>query len=230
MRRETKMKRETKMRIETKISTSPPEFIAKQVPYPPDLFSKQELSVKTLWHDTQMMVSPTKRIVHFASPVPKSQSASPSHLKIEKFEDDLHLFGKFCPQSYKKSSQNEMLKILSLSPHLTSVHKSSAFCIAGTVWENRFSNLHHPDTNSCSTLLLLVCENVAFLMMYCDTLFVKSDTLALRNQVCSFFFGRVSLFTFNFRRRGQFGAQRSTSGGSRICRRVAQTFLSAVLC
>ena len=175
-----------------------------------------------------MMVSPTKRIVHFAFPVPKSQSASPSHLRIEKLENGLRLFGKFCPQSYKKSSQNEMLKILSLSLHLTSVQKSSAFWIAGTGWENRFSNLHHPDTNSCSTLPLLVCAILAFLMMYCDRLFVKSDTPALRNQVGSFFFGRVSPFTFYFRRRGQFVAQHEC--WFKICRRVAQTFLSTVLC
>ena len=47
-----------------------------------------------------------------------------NHLKIEKLEDDLHHFGKRCPQSYKKSSLNEMPKVLSLSPHLTSVRKS----------------------------------------------------------------------------------------------------------
>ena len=39
-------------------STSPTEFIAKQVPYPLDLYSEKEPSVRTLWHDTKMMVSP----------------------------------------------------------------------------------------------------------------------------------------------------------------------------
>ena len=38
--------------------------------------------------------------------------------------------------------------------HFTHVHKSSAIWIGGTEWCNRFSNLHHPDTNirliSCS--------------------------------------------------------------------------------
>ena len=161
-----------------------------------------------------MMVSPTKRIVHFASPVPKSQSASPSHLKIEKFEDDLHLFGKFCPQCYKKSSQNEMLKILSLSPHLTSVHKSSAFWTAGTGWENQFSNLHHPDTNSCLILLLLTCANVAF---YCDTLFVKPEfRLRIARPLCD---GRP-FASSPFRRlasRGLFFSRFSCSVGYSVC-------------
>ena len=134
---------------------------------PPDSSSKQELSVRTLWLDTKIMVSPTKLTVHFAMSVPKSRSASPSHLRIENLEDDLRLFGKFCPQCCKKSSQNEMLKILSLSPHLT------AFWIAGTVWEHRFSNFRHLDTNICLILLLLTCANLAFLMMCYDKLFVK---------------------------------------------------------
>ena len=71
------------------------EFIAKQVPYPLGLYLKQELSVKTLWHDTKMMVSPSKWRVHFATSVPKSQSASLSHLRIEKLEDELHLLESF---------------------------------------------------------------------------------------------------------------------------------------
>ena len=104
MRRETKMRRERDKDERREISTSPPEFIAKHVPCQSDSHSKQGPSVRTLWHDTEMMVSPTKLIVHFALPVPISQSASTSHLKIEKFEDALHLFGKFCPQGYKKSS------------------------------------------------------------------------------------------------------------------------------
>ena len=41
-------------------STSLLEFIAKQVPYPLDLYLKQELNVKALWHDTKMIASPTK--------------------------------------------------------------------------------------------------------------------------------------------------------------------------
>ena len=49
-----------------------------------------------------MMVSPTKLVVHFATSEPTSQSASPSHLKTRKSEDDLRLFGKFCPQNCKK--------------------------------------------------------------------------------------------------------------------------------
>ena len=54
-----------------------------------------------------------------------------------------------------KSSLNEILKIFSLSLHLMYVHKFLAFMIAGTGWENRFSNLHHLETNICLILLLL---------------------------------------------------------------------------
>ena len=126
------------------LPASLPEYIAKEVPCQPDSHSEQEPNVRTLWRDTRMMVSPTKLIVHSAISVPISQSASASHLRIEKFEDALHLFGQFWPQNYKKSSQNEIPKIFSLSPHLTSVHKSSAFWIAGTKWENRFFKLAPP--------------------------------------------------------------------------------------
>ena len=98
--------------------------------------------------------------------------ASPSQLKIERLEDDLCLFGKLCPQSCKKSSQNDAKDTFSV-PHLTSVHKSSAFWTAGTGWENWFSNLQHPDTNICLTSLHLACAIPVFLMMYYDRLFVK---------------------------------------------------------
>ena len=140
--------------------TSSPESIAKQVPCKKGLYSKEELSVKTFLHDTKMMVSPTNLIVQF-------------HLKIEKLEDEMHHFGKFCPQSYKKSYLNEMFKMLTLSPHLTFVHRSSAFSTAEMELGNWFSNVHHPDTNSCLILLLLTCANLAFLMIYNDRSFVK---------------------------------------------------------
>ena len=45
----------------------PTRLIAKQVPYPPGLCLKHELSVKTLWHDTKMMVPLTKLTVHFCN-------------------------------------------------------------------------------------------------------------------------------------------------------------------
>ena len=77
--------------------------------------------------------------------------------------------GKLWSQSFMKSSLNEMLKIFSLSLHLTHVHKSSAFW---SPWGNQFSSLHHPDTNSRLILLLLTCAFLAFLMIYCDRSFV----------------------------------------------------------
>ena len=67
-------------------TTNPSGFIAKQVAYPPDSFSRRELIVRTLWPDTRMMVSPTKLIVHFVKAEPISQSANPSHMKTGKFE------------------------------------------------------------------------------------------------------------------------------------------------
>ena len=136
------------------LSTSLSEFIAKQVPYPLGLYLKQELSVKTLWHDTKMMVFPTKLTVHFAIPVPISLSASPSHLRIEKLEGGLRPFEVLTAKLHEIFPERDT-KDFSLSLHLMYVHKFLAFMIAGTVWENRFSNLHHPETNICLILLLL---------------------------------------------------------------------------
>ena len=90
--------------------TNPPKFIAKQVAYPPDSYSRRELNARTLWPDTRMMVSPTKLIVHFATAEPISQSASPSHLKTEKSENNLRLCGKFLAQKLKVLFPKEMTK------------------------------------------------------------------------------------------------------------------------
>ena len=53
---------------------------------------------------------PTKSTVHFATSKPISQSASPSHLKTRKSENDLRLCGKFWQQSSKNSLQKEMIQ------------------------------------------------------------------------------------------------------------------------
>ena len=79
-------------------------------PCMPELFSKQEPNVRTLWPGTRRMVFLARLIVHSAVSTPKSLSASPNQLRIEKLEGGLRLFGKLCPQSYKKSSQNAMPK------------------------------------------------------------------------------------------------------------------------
>ena len=71
-------------------TTNPSRFIAKQVAYPSDSYSRRELNVGTLWLDTRMMVSLTKLMVHCATVEPMSQSVSPSH-------------GKICPQNYENS-------------------------------------------------------------------------------------------------------------------------------
>ena len=68
-----------------------------------------------MWPGTNMMPSLMQLIAHFAIPVPISLSACPNRLKIDKLEDDLHLFGEPCPQNYKKSSLNEMVKIFHCS-------------------------------------------------------------------------------------------------------------------
>ena len=61
------------------------------------------------------MVSPTKLVVHFAKAEPTSLSASPSHLKTEKSENNSRLCGKFWPKSSKFSSLKEMTQVHSLS-------------------------------------------------------------------------------------------------------------------
>ena len=149
-------------------TTNPPGLIAKQVAYPSDSSSRREPNVRTLWPDnTRLMVSPTKLIVHFSKAEPISQSASPSHLKSEKSEDDLRLFGKFCPQSYM-NSEKEMIQALSFSLHSTFNHKFSVLRIAGVACENQCSNLLHLETDSCFLLLLLICVFLVFLMMCCN--------------------------------------------------------------
>ena len=63
------------------------EFIVKQAPYPPSLYLKQKPNVKTLWHDTWMLVSHTRLIVPFPIPAPRYWCASPRHQKTEKLGD-----------------------------------------------------------------------------------------------------------------------------------------------
>ena len=146
-------------------TTNPSGFIARQVAYPPDLYSRRELNVR--------MVSPTMLIVHFGTSEPISQSASPSHLKTEKSENELRLCGKLWPTSSKTSSLKETRQVPSLSLHSTYDHKCSAMRIAGTVWEKRFSHLLHLETNRCLILLLLICVFLAFPMVFCDKSFCK---------------------------------------------------------
>ena len=134
---------------------------------PPDMYSRRELNVR--------MVSPTKLTVHFATSEPISQSAGPSHLKTEKSENDLRLCGKLWPTRSKISCLKETRQVPSLSPHSTYDHKCSALMIAGAVWENRFSNLLHVETNRCLILLLPICVFLAFLMIFCDKSFCKPD-------------------------------------------------------
>ena len=66
-----------------------------------------------------------------------SRSASPSHLKTAKLENNLRLCGKFCPQSYENSSQKEMIQGPLLSLRSTPVHKFLASRIEETALENR---------------------------------------------------------------------------------------------
>ena len=119
-------------------TTNPSGIIAIQVAYPPDLYSRRELNVRTLWPETKIMVSPTKLIVHFVTTEPISQSASPSHLKTEKSENDLRLCGKLWPTSSKISSLKETRQAPSLFLHSTYDHKCSALRIAGTVCDKSF--------------------------------------------------------------------------------------------
>ena len=61
----------------------------------PDLYSKQEPNVRTLWPDIKTMVFPTKLTVHSAKAEPISQSVSPSHLKDQEIGNNLPPCGKF---------------------------------------------------------------------------------------------------------------------------------------
>ena len=81
--------------------TNLPEYTAKQAACLPDSYSKQEPNVRTLWPDFRMMVFPTKLIVHFATSKLISRSASPSHLKTWKSENNLRLCGKFLAEQLK---------------------------------------------------------------------------------------------------------------------------------
>ena len=149
--------------------TNPSGFIAKQVVHPPDSYSRRELNARTLWPDTRMMVSSTKLIVHFAKAEPSSLSASPSHLKTEKSENNSRLCGKFWPKSSKFSSLKEMTQVHSLSLHSTYDHK---FLRNGV--ENECSNLLHLETDSCVISLILICVFLVFLMMYYNRSSLKS--------------------------------------------------------
>ena len=80
-------------RLTIPCTTCPSGFIAKQVPDPLGLYSKRELTVKTLWHDLRMMVSHTLLIVPFVAKVPLSWSVNPSHQKTEKSEGVSNRFG-----------------------------------------------------------------------------------------------------------------------------------------
>ena len=151
------------------------EYIAKQVPCQPGSHSKQEPSVRTLWPDIKMMVSPTNLIVLFAKAESLSLSASPSHLKTRKLENNLRFFGKFCPQSYLNSSQKEVMQAPSLSLHLTPVRKFSASKIEETALENLCSNLLHLEAHSCLHLFHLTCVFLVFLKVCYNGSSLKSE-------------------------------------------------------
>ena len=92
---------------------------------------------------------------------------------IVKLENDLHHFGMFCLKIYKNSSLKVILKVLSWCHLSMFEHRSPKFTIAETGLENVCSNLHHRDTTKCSLSLLLACVSLMFLMMSCDTSYVK---------------------------------------------------------
>ena len=148
--------------------TNPSEFIAKQVPYQPDLYSKQERIVRTLWPDTEMMVFPMKTTAHSATPKQISWSANPSHLKNGKLENNLRPSGRFWPKNSKFSSLMETTQAHSLSLRLTPVHKFSASRIEEAAWENQCSNLPLVEADSCLPLLHLICVFLVFLVKCCS--------------------------------------------------------------
>ena len=118
-----------------------PGFIAKQVPYPLGLYLKQDPDVRTLCHDSRMMVSHVLLKVPFVAPVSLFRSVNPSHQKTEKSQGVYKRYGKFWLQNYKKSSPRKMPKATSLFQPLIYEHKSSALTIADMELENRCSSL-----------------------------------------------------------------------------------------
>ena len=69
--------------------SNPSEYTAKQVAYLPDSYSRREPNLRTL------------SVVFFGTAEPIPQSASPSHLKTEKSENNLRLCGKFLAEKLK---------------------------------------------------------------------------------------------------------------------------------
>ena len=132
-----------------------------------DSYSRRELNARILWLGTRMMVSLTKLTVHFCYVRTNiTQSASPSHLKTGKLDNDLRLCGKVWPKRSKLSFLKEMTLVPSLSLYSTNGHKFSVLRIAGAAWEKTVFKLAAPlGTNSCLILLLLICVFLTFLMM-----------------------------------------------------------------
>ena len=146
------------------VHNKPSEFIAKQVPCRPDSYSKHEPSVRTLWPDIKMMVSPMKLTVLSATPKQLSRFANPNHLKTRRSESNLRLCGECWPNSSKFSSLMEMTKV-HLSPLTSSQHQGSQ----EMALENLCSNLPLlVEAHSCLHLLHLTCVFLVFLMVCCN--------------------------------------------------------------
>ena len=147
---------------------NPSEFIAKQVPCRPDSYSKQEPSVRTLWPDIKMMVSPMKLTVLSAAPKQLSRFANPNHWKTRRSESNLRFCGECWPKSSKFSSLMEMTMVHLLSQRSTPAHKFSASRIDETALIFLCSKLPLLEAHSCLHLLYLTCVILVFLVKCCS--------------------------------------------------------------
>ena len=136
----------------TSLGLGLPELVARQAPFPVGLYLKQEPAkcqdFVARYTDDGVRSEVDSPICNTSTKILVRQSKSPEDREIgRRFAP---LWEVFVPK-LQEFSLNEMSKVLSLSPHLTSAHKSIAFSIAEIELGIEFSNLHHPDTNICLT-------------------------------------------------------------------------------
>ena len=141
------------------------------------LFLKRELNVKTLLHDTKMMVFLMRLTVPSAAPIQISLSVNPNQLRTESSENNLRLCGENWLTNSEFSSLMEVTKVLLSSQHSILAHRSSASKIEETDLENQFSNLLRLGADKHSPLLHLICVFLVFLMKYCSGFSLKPTGL-----------------------------------------------------
>ena len=180
------------------------QFIAKQVPYQPDLYLKHEANVKTLLFDMKMMVSLLKLTVPFCCDKTTITVRQSKSLEDRELVSNLRPCGERWLISSKFSSLM-MMKVHLSSQRSTPAHKSSALRIEETGLENLCSNLPLLEADSCLHLLHLTCVFLVFLVKCCNGFSLKPaqalcDGRSLASPLCRRLAGRGAFFCgFPFR-------------------------------